>query len=63
MNQPSCEGRPGTPERKPWEDGPVGPVGELLGALREDLFLVFVAERGQPGCRRDRELPGIDEAR
>ena len=37
------------------------PVGELLGALREDLFLVFVAERGQPGCRRDREFPGIDE--
>ena len=32
-------------QRNPREDGPVGPAGELLGALRQDLFLVLVAER------------------
>ena len=37
------------------------PVGKLLGVLREGLFLVFVTQRGQPGCRRDRQFADIDE--
>ena len=61
-----AEGAGARPPHRSASRGKTAPVagwrahlGIELGALRQDLFLVWWGERGQPGCRRDRELAWI----